>query len=192
MLQEHNRGEPARRTPSRARPAAARHSVSIQYCSRGPAPAARHCTAWRPGGHLRLTFTYMSDDWRSDRIPRASVGAINRPRPPLTRPLLGAGDDVGAAQQKEVDRAWRKRQAIPRNLKVAVFTALLFVQLSNAAYGVITKVALHGKVYACQPSSQHSPSGMLSLCLSVSLSVPVYVLPPSSRLPRLPGRCCSG
>ena len=54
-----------------------------------------------------------------------------RPRASIQTPLLSAGAGPTAPP--------------PRWLAAAVFLALLFVQISNAAYGVITKLALHGK-----------------------------------------------
>lgn len=74
-------------------------------------------------------------DWRSDRIPRPSVATIQRPLLP----------HHSARRDGQVETGRQGTVAVPPNLKAAVFLALLFVQLSNAAYGVITKVALHGK-----------------------------------------------
>ena len=77
-----------------------------------------------------------SPDWRSDRLPRPSAGSINR------REAAATAGESSSINQQLLPPA---EQPLGADLRVAVFTALLFVQLSNAAYGVITKVALHGK-----------------------------------------------
>ena len=94
-----------------------------------------------------------------------------RPRASIQAPLLSAGADGPAAPP-------------PRWLAAAVFLALLFVQISNAAYGVITKLALHGKggvnplVFSLFRDGLSFP--ILELIALVTLPVPPHPTPPAA------------
>ena len=106
-----------------------------------------------------------------------------RPRASIQTPLLSAGAGPTAPP--------------PRWLAAAVFLALLFVQISNAAYGVITKLALHGKggvnplVFSLFRDGLSFP--ILELIALVSLRVPPHPIPshPTAPHPTSPAQCCA-